>query len=143
MQPISIERLSTMDSRTLEQVRADFDDSDWQAERIREFLSDQNNLLIAAKAAERIVGLLVGHRLARLDSQRAQVLLYEIDVLPDFQKRGIASAMIERLKELAQATAACEVWVVTNRSNEAAMRLYRSTGGTAKHDDDVVFEYKL
>ncbi len=143
MQPISIERISTMDSRTIEQVRADFDDSDWQAERIRQFLSDQNNILIAAKAAERIVGLLVAHRLARLDSQLAQVLLYEIDVLPDFQKRGIASAMIERLKELAQEMAACEVWVVTNKSNEPAMRLYRSTGGTAKQDDDVVFEYKL
>jgi len=143
MQPISIERISTMDSGTIDQLRADFDDSDWQAERIREFLADQNNILIVAKAAQRIVGLIVAHRLARLDSQRAQVLLYEIDVLPDFQRTGIGAAMIERLKELAQQVSACEVWVVTNKSNAAAMRLYRSTGGTAKQDDDVVFEYKL
>lgn len=143
MQPISIERISTMDLLTLERLRADFDDTDWQAERIHEFLSDQNNILIAAKAGERIVGLIVAHRLARLDSQRAQVLLYEIDVLPEFQRKGIASAMIERLKELAQQAGACEVWVVTNKSNGPAMRLYRSTGGTAKQDDDVVFEYKL
>jgi ribosomal protein S18 acetylase RimI-like enzyme len=143
MQPISIERLSTMDSRTIDQVRADFDDTDWQAERIQEFLADQNNILIVAKVAQRIVGLLVAHRLARLDSQRAQVLLYEIDVLPAFQQTGIGSAMIERLKELAQQVGACEVWVATNKSNEPAMRLYRSTGATAKQDDDVVFEYKL
>ena len=143
MQPTSIERISTMDTRTIEQVRADFDDTDWQAESIQEFLSDQNNILIAAKAGERIVGLIVAHRLARLDSQRAQVLLYEVDVLPRFQGRGIAAAMIEHLKDLARKTGACEVWVVTSKSNEAAMRLYRSTGGTAKQDDDVVFEYKL
>jgi aminoglycoside 3-N-acetyltransferase I len=132
-----------MDARSIDQVLTDFDDSDWQPERMAEFLSDQNNILIVAKIAERIVGFVIAHRLARLDARRAQVLLYEIDVHPDYQRRGAASAMIEHLKECAQQTGACEVWVVTNKTNEAAMRLYRSTGGTAKQDDDVVFEYKL
>jgi aminoglycoside 3-N-acetyltransferase I len=140
---IVIERVSHIDPQTLDQMNADFSDDQWTMKRVAEFLSDPNNVLIAAKAAHRIVGLSIAHRLARLDSQRAQVLLYEIDVLADFQRRGIASAMIERLKELAWQAGACEVWVVTNKSNEAAMQLYRSTGGIAKCDDDVVFEYKL
>jgi aminoglycoside 3-N-acetyltransferase I len=99
--------------------------------------------LIVAKIAERVVGVLIAHRLARLDSKRAHVLLYEIDVLPDFQKRGVASAMVQTLKDLARQTGAFEVWVVTNKSNDAAIRLYRATGGAAMRDDDVVFEYKL
>ena len=142
MRQISIERLSTMDTGTIEQVRADFDDSDWHEARIGEFLSDQNNILIAAKASGRIVGVLIAHRLARMDSLCAHVLLYEIDVLPDFQRRGVASAMIHELKELARRAGAFEIWVVTNKSNQAAMQLYRSTGGTAKQDDDVVFEFR-
>jgi ribosomal protein S18 acetylase RimI-like enzyme len=51
--------------------------------------------------------------------------------------------MIWELKELARRAGACEIWVVTNKSNEAAMRLYRSAGGVSKHDDEVVFEFKL
>jgi len=141
--PIVVERMSNVDLRAIEQVNADFNDDEWSVERSMEFVSDPNNILIAAKAAERIVGLLIAHRLARLDSQRAQVLLYEIDVHPDFRQRGIASAMVERLKEVARQMGAFEVWVVTNTSNEAAMQLYRSTGGLSKHDDNVVFEFKL
>jgi len=132
-----------LDAARLEQLRAHLDEPDWNLESAREFLSDKSNYLIVAKIAERVVGALIAHRLARLDSQRAQMLLYEIDVQPDFQGKGVGSAMIERLKELAREAGSCEVWVVTNKSNEAATRLYRATGGFAKQDDDVVFEYKL
>lgn len=51
--------------------------------------------------------------------------------------------MLQELKDLARQDGAFELWAVTNKSNDAAMRLYRSTGGTATNDDDVVFEYKL
>jgi aminoglycoside 3-N-acetyltransferase I len=140
---IMIERVGKTDSETFEQIRGDLEETDWDCGNALEFLADPNNFLIVAKTAERVVGALIAHRLARLDSQRAQILLYEIGVHPDFQRRGVASAMIQEIKDLARRAGACEIWVVTNKSNQAAMQLYRSTGGTAEQDDDVVFEFRL
>lgn len=141
--PVSIDRVNGLDADALERIRADFPDHHWKLESANEFLADKNNFLITSKDAERVVGILIGHRLARLDAAQAQVLLYEIDVHPDFRKRGIGSAMIQELKNLAKESGASEVWVITNKSNEAAMQLYEATGGTTKHDDDVVFDFKL
>ena len=36
-----------------------------------------------------------------------------------------------------------EAWVLTNRSNEAAMRLYASSGGEAAPQDAVMFTFHL
>ena len=38
---------------------------------------------------------------------------------------------------------ASEIWVITNRSNQAAMRLYETTGARSPQSDDVVFIYDL
>jgi hypothetical protein len=38
---------------------------------------------------------------------------------------------------------ASEIWVITNRSNQAAMRLYETTGAGSPQSDDVVFIYDL
>jgi ribosomal protein S18 acetylase RimI-like enzyme len=139
----TIERVARIDSGTLEQVKADFPDHNWEPASVEAFLADSSNILILAKSAERVSGILTGHRLARLDDKKATVLLYEIDVHPDFRKQGIASEMINSLKEEARSSGASEVWVITNKSNGAATALYENTGGVAKNDDDVVFEYPL
>ena len=140
---ITVERVGKTDAQTFDRIRTDLDETDWKWGSALEFLSDSSNLLIVAKIAARVVGALIAHRLARLDSQRAQILLYEIDVHPDARRRGVASAMIETLKDLARESGASEIWVITNKSNQAAIQLYRAAGGVAKHDDDIVFEFKL
>ena len=50
--------------------------------------------------------------------------------------------MIEALKTVCSRIEATKIWAVTNRSNAAAVGLYRNTGATAAPEgDDVVFVY--
>ena len=66
-----------------------------------------------------------------------------IDVFPDFQGRGVGTALIEKLKGMALARGCSEIFVLTNASNSAANRLYQKTGGIRENPDDVMYVYLL
>ena len=85
------------------------------------------------------VGLAFGHvlRLLRGDS----LLLYSIDVAEPHRRRGCGRAMVEALKALCVERRLFEMWVLTNRSNAAAMRLYASAGGRDDPPDLAMFEF--
>jgi ribosomal protein S18 acetylase RimI-like enzyme len=64
------------------------------------------------------------------------MLLYEIGVAPEYQRRGIGTALIRALERICRDRGFAEMFVFTNRSNTAAMRLYTSTGAHAEADDE-------
>ena len=74
---------------------------------------------------------------------RPKMFLYSIDVFPRFQRRGVATALIEELKRLAAARNCSEIFVLTNENNPAANRLYQKTGGMRENPDDVMYVYPL
>ncbi len=110
---------------------------------VQTFLNNSMNYLILAKENDMIIGILRAHYMPRLDDKKASILLYEIDVHPEHRQEGVGTALIEKLKEIASNEGIHEIWVVTNKSNEAAMVLYKTTGAVAKHNDDIVLEYHL
>jgi ribosomal protein S18 acetylase RimI-like enzyme len=102
------------------------------------FLDDRSNILLLAMRGERVVGSLIGHSLRRPHDRAPQFLLYEIDVLPEHRQSGIGKALVEGFVDKANAAGANEVWVLTNRSNVAAMSMYRACGFDPEHQDDVM-----
>lgn len=107
-------------------------------ERARRLLTDP--LWVAAVALDpEPVGLAYGHVLRLLDAD--SLLLYSIGVAGAHRRKGAGRAMIEALKRYCQARALFEMWVLTNRSNGPAMRLYASAGGYQEADDVVMFEW--
>jgi ribosomal protein S18 acetylase RimI-like enzyme len=110
---------------------------------MREFLRDPSNLLIVAFRDEMPIGFLLAYRLERCDRAEPMLLIYEIGVAPQFQNQGVGTSLVEQAKRLCEQGRFMKMWVVTSASNEAAMNLYRSTGGRRSADDDVVFAYTL
>ncbi len=106
---------------------------------MRALLADDRHYFIAAYVGEEPVGYVFAYRLARFDGRRPQVLLYEIGVAEQYRRRGIGRALIEDLKATANADGCGKMTVPTNRSNEAAMALYRSTGGEGGAADATAF----
>lgn len=86
---------------------------------------------------------MIAYRLQRFDALRAGVLLYGIGVEPAYQRRGIGRALIEACKDWARSVGAHEVWVLTERSNPAAVALYQSTGGVEESPGTLMFVYNL
>jgi ribosomal protein S18 acetylase RimI-like enzyme len=99
-------------------------------------LSNSDNLLFMALIDRNVVGFLWAHRLDRLPEERPHFFIYEIDVLQEHQRRGIGRKLIDAMLSVARQNDA-ETFVLTNRSNQGAVRLYGATGGEVESSDDL------
>ena len=105
------------------------------------FFKDPKNVLLVSYTDEQLSGFLWAHILDSPHSPNPKLLLYSIDVLEPFRRRGIATRLIQYLKEIARTYKCRGMFVPTSKSNLAAVALYQTTGGIAENDDDVVFNY--
>src|SRR3954453_19584762 len=121
---ITIERITHLDGAELAQLNTLFE-SEWEPGEAIRFFTNADNLLLLARCDGQWCGRLYGYRLQRLDRLRAGVLIYEVDVVEAFQRRGVGRAMVEASKVWANEVGAFEVWVLTEQSNVAGKALYR------------------
>ena len=106
-----------------------------------DYLASADDFLAISYVDGNPAGFARAHRLRRLDGLRPKLMLYEIGTIPRFQRLGVARALVERMIEIAKSIHASKMFVLTDASNEAAMSLYASTGGTRARSNDVLFEY--
>ena len=133
------ERLAVRTVRTLKQAQARIDE-----EAMRRFLARGENCLIVATVEDSPVGFLLAYFLDRVDTERIMAFFYEIEVLPDYRRRGIARAMIDRLRAICVKYGAAKLWVQTTRENTAAVSLYLATGAAeVEQGDTVTYAYPL
>ena len=109
---------------------------------LQEFLGRDSNYLLVALLGEEPAGFALAYRLMRVDREGDMILFYEIVVNEEHRSKGVGKALVGRLKEICREQGVMKMWVLTNRSNAAAMALYRSTGGVECGDgDEVSFTY--
>lgn len=109
---------------------------------VEKFLSNENNYLIAYIENAKILGFVLAYTLQRYDGRCEMLYLHEIDVVETHRKQGIATKLMNEIKELKDKNGFDKIFLVTNKSNEAAVSLYESTGGVASSDDDIIFTFK-
>lgn len=103
------------------------------------FLADGRNVAYAAYGdGGEAVGYARAVVLTRPDDVRPQVFLYDIGVREGARRRGYGAALVRALLAECVALGASEMFVLTNRSNAAAMALYTSTGAVSDAGDDEV-----
>ncbi|MFL5960017.1 MAG: GNAT family N-acetyltransferase [Gaiellaceae bacterium] len=95
-------------------------------------LADPRTLLLVAFDGERPVGLVLAHELPRRHGDRAKLFVYEVDVAESHRRRGIASALLARLAELARERGIRTGFVLAEPDNGPANALYRAAGGATE-----------
>jgi ribosomal protein S18 acetylase RimI-like enzyme len=106
------------------------------------FLANESNYFYVAQVDEKPVGFLVAYKLERCDGEQPMMLLYEIEVLSNYRRRGIARSLVDEIKSTCQQKEFIKLFVVTNESNAPAMGLYRSTGGRRDTTGEAIFVYR-
>jgi len=110
--------------------------------RAAELLGDPRTLFVVAFEDERPVGFVLAYELIRRHGDPSKLFVYEVDVAGAYRRRGIAAALMRELARLARDRGIRAGWVLTDRSNEAAMALYGSAGGVRPHEETMwEFEY--
>ena len=78
------------------------------------------------------VGGLIAHEVPMTRSETSELLVYDLAVRPDWQRRGTGRGLIQRLLEDAAAAGIPEEWVPADNDDSHALEFYRRTGGSAQ-----------
>lgn len=109
---------------------------------VRAFLRNPANHLLVAYIDDRPAGFIRGQELQRLDTVRPMLFLYEIGVAEEYRREGIGTALVREFARLGEERGCSEMFVLTNHSNTAAMRMYASGGGQLSREHDIaMFEW--
>jgi ribosomal protein S18 acetylase RimI-like enzyme len=95
-------------------------------------LADPRTLMLVAFDGERPVGFVLAYELPRRHGDHAKLFVYEVDVAESHRRRGIASALLARLGELARERCIRTGFVLTEPDNGPANALYRDAGGATE-----------
>ena len=95
---------------------------------LRRLLGSDTFIALAAVADGRVVGGLAAYELRKFEQARSEVYIYDLAVAEACRRRGIATALIERLKEVAAARGAYVIFVQADYGDDPAIALYEKLG---------------
>ena len=95
---------------------------------VRALLADPQTMVVVALAGLEVAGGLVAYELRKFERQRSEIYLYDLAVAEPFRRRGIASALLERLSAMAVERGVCAVFVQADHVDGPAIALYEKFG---------------
>lgn len=92
--------------------------------------------------ADVVIGFASAVHYVHPDKSSPELWINEVSVASTHQGRGIGKALIAALLDVGRTLGCSEAWVLTDRDNARAMRLYEAGGGIATQDH-VMFTFRL
>ena len=126
----------------LSRVAPDVFDYPIDADRTAEFLRDPRHHLAVALDGDVVVGFASAVDTIHPDKP-AELWINEVGVAPTHRRQGVARELLALLFGVGRRIGCSEAWVLTERANTAAMRLYPACGGEQEPDEIVMFSFAL
>jgi aminoglycoside 6'-N-acetyltransferase I len=139
---IQVRILGRGDELQLSNVAPDVFDHAVDPKLTAEFLDDPRHHLAVAIDSGVIVGMASGVHYVHPDKP-PEMWINEVGVAEMYRGEGIGKRLLQALLDLARKLNCREAWVLTDRSNTPAMKLYTSAGGVEFSRDQVMFTFKL
>jgi ribosomal protein S18 acetylase RimI-like enzyme len=130
---IEIKVLQRGDERILMNVAAEVFDNPIDPDLTREFLQDPRHHIAVAIDDGLVVGFASAVHYVHPDKP-PEMWINEVGLAPTHRRRGLGKAVLKALFEVGRTHNCTVAWVLTYRSNVAAMALYSSVGGTEGAD---------
>ena len=137
-----IRALGANDVGLLADAAAGVFDNPVQASLATEFLNDPRHHLVVAIDAGQVIGFVSAVHYVHPD-KAAELFLNEVSVAPTHQSRGVGRQMLQNMLGLGRGLGCRCAWVLTNRANASAMRLYAAAGGVEEPTPSILFEFTL
>jgi aminoglycoside 3-N-acetyltransferase I len=84
--------------------------------------------LVALSGAEEVIGGLVAYELEKFERARRELYIYDLAVAEPHRRRGIATALITRLREIAASRGVWVIYVQADYGDDPAISLYTKLG---------------
>lgn len=91
-------------------------------------LARKHVVALVALSDDEVVGGLVAYELDKLERARREVYIYDLAVAEGHRRLGIATALIERCRDLAAQRGAWVIFVQADHADAPAVALYEKMG---------------
>src|SRR5215510_2275118 len=95
---------------------------------LRRLLDGDTFIAVAALQGDEVVGGLAAYELRKFEQERSEIYIYDLAVAAPYRRRGIATALIQRLKAVAAARGAYVIYVQADLGDAPAIELYTKLG---------------
>lgn len=99
-------------------------DDEW----LRECLADEGMILLVARDAGQLLGGLVAYELNKIERRRREIYIYDLAVAAAHRRRGVATALIDRLCAIARERDCWVIYVQADYADPPAIALYEKLG---------------
>lgn len=95
---------------------------------VRELLANPAFIAVAAMSGDEVVGGLAAYVLPKFEQARSEIYIYDLAVDAGHRRQGVATAVIEALKQRARELGAWVIYVQADHGDDPAIALYTKLG---------------
>ena len=95
---------------------------------VQRLLGSDTFIALAAVTDDEIVGGLAAYELPKFEQERSEIYIYDLAVAESHRRRGIATALIEKLAGIAAQRGAWVIFVQADEGDEVPIALYSKLG---------------
>jgi aminoglycoside 3-N-acetyltransferase I len=95
---------------------------------LTDWLGKEHVFAIVARVGDEVVGGLVAYELDKFEQARRETYIYDLAVAQGHRRKGIATALIERLREIAAERGSWVLYVQADLGDDPAIALYDTLG---------------
>jgi len=91
-------------------------------------LGKEHVIVLVALVSGQVVGGLVAYELEKFERARSELYIYDLAVAEDYRRRGVATALIQQLRDIAASRGVWVIYVQADYGDNAAIGLYEKLG---------------
>lgn len=95
---------------------------------LERLLANEHFIAIAALAEPDVIGGLAAYVPPKFEQARSEIYIYDLAVKQAHRRKGVAAAMIDRLRRMAAERGAYVIFVQADYGDDAAIALYDKLG---------------
>lgn len=92
------------------------------------WLGNAQNIPLCAYDGDQLIGGLVAYVLEKFEQARSEIYIYDLAVRDTHRRRGVATALIATLQEIARSTGVWVIYVQADYGDDPAIALYTRLG---------------
>ncbi len=95
---------------------------------VQQLLGSDYFIALTAQIEHEVVGGIAAYELRKFEQQRSEIYIYDLAVAVAHRRKGIATAMLQKLRQLSSARGAYVIFVQADDGDTPAIELYSKLG---------------
>lgn len=97
-------------------------------EYLNKLLAREDFIPLVAVVDDKVVAGLAAYVLIKFEQERSEIYIYDLAVLEDYRRQGIATGLINKIREIAKDIGSYVIFVQADHGDDPAIKLYESLG---------------